>query len=79
MACQSGSSSFSAVGSTTAPERMCAPISDPFSTRQMDISVSDSKASCESLIAVARPAGPPPTMTTSNSMESLSTRLAPVH
>ncbi len=63
---QSGISSFSARGSITAPERMCAPISAPFSIRQTLMFAS----SCFSRIAAARPAGPPPTMTTSNSMDS---------
>ena len=36
--CQSGISSFSARGSITAPERMCAPTSEPFSSTQTLIS-----------------------------------------
>ena len=32
--CQSGISSFSARGSITAPDRMCAPTSEPFSSTQ---------------------------------------------
>ncbi len=35
---QSGSNSFSASGSITAPERMCAPISEPFSRTHTPIS-----------------------------------------
>ncbi len=45
-----------------------APISEPFSTTTMDKSLS----SCISRQAAASPAGPPPTMTTSNSMDSRS-------
>ncbi len=63
---QSGISSFSARGSITAPDRICAPISLPFSTRQTEAS----GASCFRRIAAARPDGPPPTITTSNSIAS---------
>src|SRR6478609_9320096 len=65
--CQSGISSLSARGSSTAPDRMWAPISLPFSTRQTDAS----GASCFNRIAAASPDGPPPTITTSNSIASL--------
>ena len=63
---QSGSSSSNARGSITAPERMWAPISPPFSTRH----TAASGASCLSLMAAAKPAGPPPTTSTSNSIAS---------
>jgi hypothetical protein len=63
---QSGNSSFIARGSITAPLRMCAPGSEPFSS-----TTTDSAASiCLRRIAVARPAGPAPTITTSYSMLS---------
>src|SRR4051812_46786445 len=54
------------MGSMTAPERMCAPTSDPFSTTTTLVSAE----SCLSRIAAARPAGPAPTITTSNSIAS---------
>src|SRR5499427_4179766 len=54
------------MGSTTAPERMCAPTSDPFSTTTTVVS----GESCLSRIAAASPAGPAPTITTSNSIAS---------
>ncbi len=50
----------------TAPERMCAPTSLPFSTTQ----TAASGASCFRRMAAASPAGPAPTTTTSNSMLS---------
>ena len=65
---QSGKSSFSAVGSITAPDRMCAPTSPAFSTTQ----TAASGASCFRRMAAARPAGPAPTITTSNSIASRS-------
>ena len=71
-ACQSGKSSFIACGSMMAPERMCAPISEPFSSRQTETSFPLCAASCFSRIAAARPAGPPPTITTSYSIASRS-------
>jgi hypothetical protein len=52
----------------TQPERMWAPISEPFSSRQMPASGRFSF----SRIAQARPAGPPPTMAKSYSMTSRS-------
>jgi hypothetical protein len=58
---QSGINSSSARGSTTAPERICAPISLPFSSTQTDRSAFN----CLSRIAAESPAGPPPTITTS--------------
>ena len=62
---QSGSNSSSAFGSTTAPERMCAPTSEPFSRMQTLSSRPASFASCFRRIAAASPAGPAPTITTS--------------
>src|SRR5258705_9780766 len=59
-------SSPSARGSITAPERMCAPISDPFSSTHTEVS----GESCFTRIAAARPAGPPPTTTTSYCIDS---------
>ena len=70
---QFGSSSFSAIGSITAPDRMFAPISDPFSSTQTDTSRPASAARCFTRIAAASPAGPPPTTTTSYSIASRST------
>ena len=61
-----------ALGSSTAPDKIWAPTSEPFSTTQMLISFSFFAASCASLHAVDNPAGPAPTMTTSNSIDSLS-------
>jgi len=58
---QSGKSSVRALGSITAPERMCAPGSEPFSRTTTE----SSELSCFSRIAVASPAGPAPTITTS--------------
>ena len=63
---QSWISSVSALGSITAPDRICAPISEPFSSTQTLMSADN----CFSRIAAASPAGPPPTMTTSYSMLS---------
>src|SRR5262245_19132554 len=50
----------------TAPERMCAPTSEPFSTTTTLMSGD----SCLSRMAAARPAGPAPTITTRNSIAS---------
>src|SRR4051794_29474076 len=50
----------------TAPERMWAPTSEPFSTTTTPISGD----SCLRRIAAASPAGPAPTITTSNSIAS---------
>ena len=69
---QSGSSSVRDSGSMTAPARIWAPTSAPFSSTQTLISWFFSAASCLSRMAVARPAGPAPTITTSNSIESRS-------
>ncbi len=52
----------------TAPERICAPTSPPFSTTQTVVS----GWSCFRRMAAARPAGPAPTITTSNSIASRS-------
>jgi len=67
---QSGISSFNPIGSITAPDRMWAPISEPFSIRQTETSWLRSAASCFNRIAAASPAGPPPTITTSYSIAS---------
>lgn len=48
------------------------PISAAFSTRQTLSSFPVSSANCFSLIAADKPAGPPPTITTSASSENLS-------
>src|SRR5690606_5778781 len=69
---QLGNSSLSARGSNTAPDRMCAPTSEPFSTTQTLISWPASAAFCFSRQAADRPAGPAPTITTPNSMYSRS-------
>ena len=68
---QPGSSRLMPIGSTTAPDRMCAPTSPPFSRTTTE----RSGATCFNRIAAARPAGPAPTITTSNSMLSRSTSL----
>src|SRR5690606_17429020 len=70
---QSGNSSSSARGSNTLPDRMWAPISEPFSTTTTLSSRPLSRASCPRRHAAARPLGPPPTITTSNSIDSRST------
>src|SRR5216684_7385287 len=61
-----------------APDRLCAPHALPFSTtatgtspRRSD-SASSSASSCSRRLAHARPAGPPPTITTPTSMRSSS-------
>ncbi|GIW56984.1 MAG: hypothetical protein KatS3mg082_3388 [Nitrospiraceae bacterium] len=69
---QSGSSSFRDLGSRTAPERMCAPTSEPFSSTTIERSVPFASASCFRRIAAVSPAGPAPTITTSTSMLSRS-------
>ena len=69
---QSGINSSSDFVSITAPESMCAPTSEPFSTKQTERSVFASMDSCFNLMAKLRPAGPPPTTTTSYSITSLS-------
>jgi hypothetical protein len=67
---QFGNSSVIAIGSMMAPDRMCAPGSEPFSSTTTETSLPCSVASCLSRIAVDSPAGPPPTTTTSYSMAS---------
>src|SRR5690606_29651598 len=74
--CESGMSWLRAMGSITAPERIWAPISEPFSTTQTLMSCPFSAASWRSRIAADSPAGPPPTMTTSNSIDSRSIRIS---
>src|SRR5512141_2396472 len=69
--------SVSACGSITAPDRMCAPSSEPFSSTTTLASVPASAARCLMRIAAPSPAGPPPTMTTSNSMASRCTMDTP--
>ena len=69
---QLGINSLRALGSNTFPDRICAPISEPFSTTQIEISFEASLAKVLSLIAVDNPAGPAPTITTSYSIDSLS-------
>jgi len=64
----SGKRSKSVLGSKTAPERICEPISDPFSRRQTE----RLGFNCLSLQAEASQEGPPPTITTSYSIDSLS-------
>src|SRR5262249_22707684 len=63
---QSGSRRSRPTGSITAPDRMWAPTSEPFSTTTPLMS----GASCLRRIAAASPAGPAPTTTTSKSMPS---------
>ncbi len=70
LAFQSGISSFRPRGSITAPDRMWAPISEPFSNTATESSDPASAASCFSRIAADRPAGPPPTITTSYCIDS---------
>src|SRR5690606_20869487 len=74
---QLGNSSSRARGSNTAPDRMWAPTSEPFSTTLTLISWPASAACCLMRQAADRPAGPAPTMTTSNSMNSRSTVISP--
>ena len=62
---QSGISSLIPMGSMTAPDKICAPTSEPFSRTQTEISEPFSEANCFNRIAADKPAGPPPTMTTS--------------
>ncbi|CFW31723.1 Uncharacterised protein [Bordetella pertussis] len=69
---QSGISSVRACGSMTAPDRICAPSSEPFSRTQTLTSWFFSAASCLRRMAAASPAGPPPTTTTSYSIDSRS-------
>lgn len=70
---QLGNNSSSARVSKTAPDRMWAPTSEPFSTTHTLISWPASAAFYLSRHAAERPDGPAPTMTTSNSINSRST------
>ena len=70
LACQSGMSSLSARGSMTAPDKMCAPTSEPFSSTQTLTSRPASPASFFNRMAAESPDGPPPTITTSYSIAS---------
>src|SRR5262245_52616767 len=54
----------------TAPDRMWAPISEPFSSTQTETSWPAFAASCFNRIAAQSPDGPPPTTTTSYSIAS---------
>src|SRR6185503_9025429 len=63
---QSGMSSPRARGSITAPERMCAPTSEPFSSTHT-LACGET---CFARIAAARPAGPAPTTTMSYCIDS---------
>src|SRR5262245_62076616 len=63
---QSGNRRSSPTGSMTAPERICAPTSEPFSTTTTEIF----ELICLRRIAAASPDGPAPTTTTSNSIAS---------
>src|SRR5689334_20063677 len=67
---QSGINSLRAMGSLTAPDRMCAPISLPLSSTQTETSRPASAASRFRRMPALRPAGPPPTITTSYCMDS---------
>jgi len=69
---QSGISSAIALGSITAPDRICAPTSEPFSRTATLISAPACSASWRRRMPAARPAGPAPTITTSYSMDSRS-------
>src|SRR5829696_4741786 len=72
----SGKSRVSAEGSTLAPERRCAPATLPFSitatgtSPSFSVSSGSFSSSCISLLAQARPAGPPPTIATPTSIRS---------
>src|SRR5689334_6819003 len=59
-------SSLRARGSITAPDRICAPTSEPFSSTQTETS----GETCFARIAAASPAGPAPTMTMSYCIDS---------
>ena len=67
-----------------APESRCAPVVLPFSTTatgtspSFSVSSGSSSSSCISLIAQARPAGPPPTIATPTSIRSSSGSVMPV-
>src|SRR5439155_24640299 len=55
---------------TTAPERQCSPSAAAFSSTPILSSVPSRRARRASSIAVARPAGPAPTISTSSSIRS---------
>ena len=74
---QSGYSSERPPGSITAPDRMWAPISDPFSSTATLTSAPAAAAFCFRRMAADRPAGPPPTITTSYSMASRGSEWGP--
>src|SRR5512134_589170 len=74
---QFGMSSVSERGSITAPDRMCAPTSEPFSSTQTPTSCWCCAASCFKRIAAASPAGPAPTITTSYCIDSRSAIVFP--
>src|SRR6186997_34907 len=75
-ALKSGTRSFSAEGSSTAPDSMCAPTSRAFSrTAMASGSPPFSFCSCASRSAADIPAGPPPTISTSTSSVSRSATL----
>ena len=67
---QFGNSSVSATGSITAPLKMCAPGSEPFSSTTTDMSLPSAAACCLMRMAVASPPGPAPTTSTSYSIAS---------
>ena len=69
-------SAQAAMGSMTAPDKMCAPTSEPFSSTTTDSSRPAAAASCLSLMAAESPAGPAPTITTSKSIASRGGRSA---
>ena len=64
---QFGINSLREDGSKTFPDNICDPISAPFSMTQTEISKSFSLANCFILIDALNPAGPPPTIKTTNS------------
>ena len=70
---QSGINSSRARLSRTAPDKICAPTSDPFSTTQTLISQSCFMLSFFNCMAADKPAGPAPTITISISIFSRST------
>src|ERR1700760_3789535 len=72
----SGKRRVIAEGSTLAPESRCAPATLPFSitatgtSPSFSVSSGSFSSSCISLLAQARPAGPPPTIATPTSIRS---------
>ena len=67
---QSGISRLRPTGSMTAPDKICAPTSEPFSKTTTEMSLPVSMASCFKRMAAESPAGPAPTITQSNSIAS---------